>query len=195
MFYDWVCQAINLPNYVDKRQALTTLVSRWAVKYPLIAEAMAGRASFEKTVEPIVSENLKIRYLRYGACASESFRGKAGEIAEKVKDVFYLRGIAEHRVFPYVEYFTILAVPLSIMLGLLLLSLKMQVFRPEIELWLVKQLLFWGTVVIFCFWLLLCLTSEYGITRGRQEAAKIITCQARFLDEIFAKLRSGGSFN
>lgn len=88
-FYSDAHELAKLPNYVNREQALRDLVAIWKRKSPIVADVLAGRDSFEKIVEPIVKENLRIRFPYYlnGACSSEEYQRRAKEIEGRLQGV------------------------------------------------------------------------------------------------------------
>jgi len=91
-FYSQVWEAVALPEYVDRKQTLRTLIDIWKQKAPIVADVLAGRYSFEQVVEPLVKENLRIRfpYFHNGACCSGEYQREAASASERLKDVLSL---------------------------------------------------------------------------------------------------------
>lgn len=102
-FYDEVKKASGLP---DKGQALRTLIDAWREKSPLVGEVVTGRTSFADLVEPVVAENLEIRfpYFRGDVCRSEEYQREAKALTEHLKGLISLdRWVAEGRLLSYMH--------------------------------------------------------------------------------------------
>ncbi|TSC84438.1 MAG: hypothetical protein G01um101417_244 [Parcubacteria group bacterium Gr01-1014_17] len=91
-FYSSVREAVSLPEYVDRRQSLFNLVEIWKQKAPVVNEVLLGRYTFEQVVEPLVKENLRIRfpYFHNNACCSKKYQREAESTTEHLKNVLSL---------------------------------------------------------------------------------------------------------
>ena len=203
-----ICYALRLPWYVDKTTALGRISDKMAEKFVIVRELLAERTTFEATIEPIVRENIKIKFPRYGAASSEDFQRKAKGVSKLVGEILSLGYLSRPHVFPYYFISAFLNIPLIFLLAVTIIIWGFSGWKPPAELYagvfnprfgLTPWVLVRWVLIVNCLWgafffLTAILPSERRGFSQRREAAEQLLADARFLDGVFAKLRRGESF-
>ena len=201
-----ICYALRLPWYVDKTTALGRISDKMAEKFVIVRELLAERTTFEATIEPIVRENIKIKFPRYGAASSEDFQRKAKGVSKLVGEILSLGYLSRPHVFPYYFVSVFLNIPLILLLVITIViwgfsgwkppaEFYAKIFNPQFTPWVLAK---WVLIVncswgVFFFFTAILPPERCGFSQ-RCEAAEKLLNDARFLDEVFAKLRRGESF-
>lgn len=198
---------LTLPRYVDKSVSIRNLVTKMTEEIPLAAEVLAGHKTFEAAVEPIVKENLAVKFPHYSICGSERFQNKAREITVKVKDIFDLCHLTEPLSISWFKDVYLLLIPftLELVVGIIVWwlsgwtspgELYSRIFNPKFTPWHFMKWsgIFCGSWALFFFFTGVLPAERYKFS-DRRDCAERLRSEAVFLDKIFTKVRNGEPFN
>lgn len=195
-WYKAIRHTLSLPEYIDKTGSIGRIMEKMTEESPLAREMLAGRATLESTVEPIVRENLAARFPRK-ACISESFRREAEKISGAVGSLIDLGELTLPLKIRYDKPLMLFA--LLPTLGIILILTAWPWTPPLKFSGLFWDVIKWSLVASGCvsgfFGLTVMLPEEMKAYSQRREEARRLREGARFLDETFAKFRRGESFD
>lgn len=90
-FLEQLQELENMPEYIDKDQARHNLTNAWIKKSSVVAEVATNKTSLETILDPLVQENLRLKFPYYnGACQGKQFEQLGEDISNKLGNLLPL---------------------------------------------------------------------------------------------------------